>query len=97
MGKQPNREPTPKPGSANPFVNVEAACPVCGKISVQRKVKPHFFLEQDPDLDLRPRKIVRKRAGLEAYDPLLYFIWCCPDCFFAAGRTGFQDPGTTPA
>ena len=93
MSKPSEPKQPPPVKAVSPFVAVETACPLCGAVSIQRKVKPHYFLEQDLDLDLRPRKIVRKRSGLEAYDPLLYFIWRCPQCFFAASRSRYGDPG----
>ena len=92
MTKQPQNEETREKGP-NPFVVVEATCPVCGAVNAQRKLKSHLFLEQSPDIVFRPAKIVRTRPGLEEYDPLLYYIWLCPVCLFAAGRPNFEDLG----
>ncbi len=93
MSKPPEQKTPSSVKTPAPFVVSETTCPLCGTVSPQRKPKPHLFLEQDLSLDLRPRKIVRTKPGLEEYDPLLYFIWLCPKCCFAAGRPHFEDPG----
>lgn len=78
--------------AANPFIDKKVTCPVCQAVSRQRRLRARMFIEQTPDVDLRPTNIVRHGQGLEAYHPLCYYIWRCPQCNYAAAHSEFEDP-----
>lgn len=76
----------------NPFVDSKAECPVCSTKVINKRIKPRLYAEQDPDVDLRPRKVTWLEKGLEDYIPRFYYIWFCPKCRFAAGDSFFESP-----
>ncbi|MCB2187308.1 MAG: DUF2225 domain-containing protein [Deltaproteobacteria bacterium] len=87
----PATDATPAAGTS-PFIVRSVACPLCGQEVTVRRLKTHLFIEQDRETDLRPRKYLRKKPGLTAYHPPLYFMWQCPLCRFTAGHPVFERP-----
>ncbi|MGD9125275.1 MAG: DUF2225 domain-containing protein [Desulfarculaceae bacterium] len=76
----------------DPFLVNSTICPICGTKQKQRRLKSHLFIEQDRDIDMYPRKILRKKNGLEQYHPFMYYMWHCPFCHFTSSYTLFAEP-----
>lgn len=79
-------------GCSSPLLVVHATCPICGLATEQFKIKTSLFNERDRDVDMRPRRYEWTAKGFQDYHPPLYYIWWCPQCFFAADYRLFENP-----
>ena len=70
----------------------EVTCRICGKKSVQKKVKSHLLVERDLDVDLRPRQIAWSVKHEETTNPAHFYMYSCPHCFFTAPGGVFENP-----
>lgn len=75
-----------------PFVSYQVKCPICETTSTQYDFQGEVFIVAERAMDMRPTSYVWKRKKYNSFNPLLYYIWCCPSCSYAANRQYFEDP-----
>lgn len=76
----------------SPLSEHKVTCPMCDKLSTMQKPKARLYVEQDPDVDLHPRKFMWSLKGVATPHPPLYYMWRCDDCNFTASNTSFEAP-----
>ncbi|MBF0225981.1 MAG: DUF2225 domain-containing protein [Desulfobacterales bacterium] len=74
------------------FVETNEKCPVCEEFTKYKYIKPKLYMEQDQDVDLRPKKVKWFEKNLDSYNPRLLYIQHCTKCYFAASNAFFKEP-----
>jgi len=67
----------------SPFVNVELACPICGKKVYNRYVKSRLYKPLEVENDHHVKGYKWNNPEFEHIRPQDYYIWFCPHCFYA--------------
>ena len=73
------------------YTNVEVLCPLCKRISTQKRLKPHVFTERERDVDLRPKTFHRSIPRVEMAHPPLFYMWHCVNCHFVASNALYEE------
>ncbi len=79
------------PISSIALMKYSVTCPICNSQSVQYRLNPRLFCNDIMDVDLQPKKFQFPK-GCEGQHPPLYYMWCCPRCFFTASYKNFTNP-----
>lgn len=66
----------------SPFFLTKVECPVCKTINEYENIKVGSYLEDDHDTDFCPRGRQWQNPKYEIYNPLLFFVVTCENCFY---------------
>ena len=67
----------------SPFFLAKVECPICKTINEFETVKVGAYVEEGRDTDFCPTNIKWRFPKYEGYNPLLYFIATCSNCFYS--------------
>lgn len=68
--------------SDNPIFKTKVECPVCKNINAIDTIKVGAYTEEGRDTDFYPKKRIWKNPSYQRYNPLLFFMATCPECFY---------------
>ncbi len=68
--------------SESPFFLTKVECPVCKTINEFETIKVGAYVEDDHDTDFCPKGRHWNNARYEVYNPLLFFMATCENCFY---------------
>jgi len=66
---------------------MKVECPICKTINEYETLKIGAYTEADRDTDFCPRGITWRNPRYQAYNPLLFFIATCSNCFYTREYT----------
>ncbi len=66
----------------SPIFMSKLECPVCGETHEVETIKVGAFREEGRDTDFCPKKRKWNNPDFQKYNPLLFFMAACPNCFF---------------
>lgn len=68
--------------SESPFLIFKVECPVCKTINEFEQIKVGAYVEGGRDTDFCPREIQWRFPKYQAYNPLVFFVATCGNCFY---------------
>jgi hypothetical protein len=68
--------------SESPFFLTKVECPVCKTINEFETIKVGAYVEEDHDTDFCPKGRHWHNPRYEVYNPLLFFMATCENCFY---------------
>ncbi|UCD94046.1 MAG: DUF2225 domain-containing protein [Candidatus Zixiibacteriota bacterium] len=68
--------------SESPFFLTKVECPICKTINEFETIKVGAYTETDRDTDFCPTGRTWKNPRYQAYNPLLFFVATCSNCFY---------------
>ncbi len=66
----------------SPFFLTKVECPICKTINEFENIKVGAYVEEDHDTDFCPRGRQWRNPKYEVYNPLLFFMATCENCFY---------------
>ena len=66
----------------SPFFLTKVECPVCKTINEFETIKVGAYVEEDHDTDFCPKDRRWKNPRYEVYNPLLFFMATCENCYY---------------
>ncbi len=76
----------------SPFFLTKVECPVCKTINEFENIKVGSYVEEDHDTDFCPQGRQWRNPKYEIYNPLLFFMATCENCFYTREfNQGFKD------
>lgn len=76
----------------SPFFLTKVECPICKTINEYETVRIGAYIENGRDSDFCPRDITWRSPKYQAYNPLVFFIATCSNCFYSRELSGsFKD------
>lgn len=67
----------------SPFFLTKIECPICKTLNEYETIRLGAYTERDRDTDFCPTDIVWRNPRYQAYNPLLFFIATCSNCFYS--------------
>ena len=68
--------------SESPFFLTKVECPICKTINEYETIKVGAYSETDQDTDFCPTSRTWRNPRYQAYNPLLFFVATCSNCFY---------------
>jgi len=68
--------------SESPFFLTKVECPICKTINEYETIKVGAYSETDRDTDFCPTERTWRNPRYQAYNPLLFFVATCSNCFY---------------
>ena len=76
----------------SPFFLAKVECPVCKTINEFETVRMGAYVEEGRDSDFCPRDIKWRYPKYDGYNPLVFFVATCSNCFYSREFTpAFKD------
>ncbi len=66
----------------SPIFMSKLECPICGEINEVETIKVGAYKEEGRDTDFCPKRRTWNNPDYQKYNPLLFFMAACPNCFF---------------
>lgn len=66
----------------SPFFLTKVECPICKTINEFETIKVGAYTETDPDTDFCPTNRAWRNPRYQVYNPLLFFVATCSNCFY---------------
>ncbi|PKK84407.1 MAG: hypothetical protein CVT49_03540 [candidate division Zixibacteria bacterium HGW-Zixibacteria-1] len=66
----------------SPFFLTKVECPICKTINEYETIKVGAYSETDRDTDFCPTNRTWRNPRYQAYNPLLFFVATCSNCFY---------------
>ncbi|NIP43557.1 MAG: DUF2225 domain-containing protein [candidate division Zixibacteria bacterium] len=66
----------------SPIINSTIECPVCGTVYEVETIKAGAYIEDGRDTDFCPLERKWNNPDFQKYNPLLFFMALCPNCYF---------------
>lgn len=66
----------------SPFFLTKVECPICKTINEFETIKVGAYTETDPDTDFCPTNRSWRNPRYQVYNPLLFFVATCSNCFY---------------
>lgn len=66
----------------SPIFMSKLECPICGEVNEVETIKVGAYKEEGRDTDFCPKKRAWNNPDYQKYNPLLFFMAACPNCFF---------------
>lgn len=67
----------------SPFFLSKVECPICKTINEFETVRMGAYVEEGRDSDFCPREIKWRYPKYDGYNPLVFFVAMCSNCFYA--------------
>lgn len=67
----------------SPFFHTKVQCPICDSENAFDTIRVGAFVESGRDSDFRPKGISWRFNKYNGYDPLVYFVATCPNCYYS--------------
>jgi uncharacterized protein (DUF2225 family) len=67
----------------NPFFHSKVECPICKTLNEFETVRVGAYVEKGRDTDFCPESIEWRFPKYQAYNPLVYFVATCSNCFYS--------------
>ncbi len=78
--------------SDSPFFLTKVECPICKTINEYETVRMGAYVENRRDSDFCPQDITWRFPKYQGYNPLVFFVATCSNCFYARELNGsFRD------
>jgi uncharacterized protein (DUF2225 family) len=69
--------------SESPFFLTKIECPICKTLNEYETIRLGAYTERDRDTDFCPTDIIWRNPRYQAYNPLLFFIATCSNCYYS--------------
>ena len=69
--------------SDSPFFLTKVECPICRTINEFETVRMGAYVEEGRDTDFCPTGIKWRYPKYQNYNPLIFFIACCSNCYYS--------------
>jgi uncharacterized protein (DUF2225 family) len=66
----------------SPIFISKLECPICGEVNEVETIKVGAYKEEGRDTDFCPKRRTWNNPDYQKYNPLLFFMTACPNCFF---------------
>ena len=66
----------------SPIFLTSLECPVCGKVNKIETIRIGAYKEEGRDTDFCPKKRIWTNPKFQRYNPLLFFMATCEECYF---------------
>ena len=72
----------------SPFFHSKVECPICKTLNEFEKVRVGSYVEDGRDTDFCPKSINWRFPKYQLYNPLVFFVATCSNCFYSREFTG---------